>query len=244
MKNISLWIIILSAFAVSCDTEDNILTQHEGSPGSSQMLSASFKGQAELPHNTANPYDAYGNAHNDILALYERGAYQGQDIDSISTHVESIISANDGFGGLELDQGLQVSAPSITLILDAPMERAGTVIENSQMSTSAKASMAGFLNYIFLHEKDGYEEIYSHIVSYEAGVSGTADLSAADKEKMLVTASIVRHSLYRSKKRKDKDWETSVGNIAGSAEGSMENPVSAVKKAAIAGLALKASSAK
>ena len=61
-------------------------------------------------------------------------------------------------------------------------------------------------------------------------------MSSEDKRIILTTTSIIRYSAYK-KKRKDKDWETSVTSIAAAVSGSDECIiVLALKMAATVGL--------
>ena len=88
-----------------------------------------------------------------------------------------------------------------------------------------------------LHGDDTYQEIYALLVSYEQGIQGNSALSSSDKQILLTTSSVVRYSTER--KRKDKDWETSVTKIAQTVFASDQNVVLGIKMAAAVGICQK-----
>ena len=238
MKNLSSGFIILSTLIISCTTDNDVQAKKQSLTDAATI--SVLKAQEVNPENTSNAYDVYGKAHSDILDIYENDHYNYPTIGQISGQVEVIVGTGTFFPGLGLNDGVAVTSASISQLVNSPAARAKAVIENSNMAAAAKISFEGFVDYLILHDADDYEKNHSYIIQYEAVVSGSA-FNTGDKKAILIASSISRYSLFRSKRRKDKDWETSVGNIVGGVEGSLENEASAVKKAVVAGIAFKTS---
>lgn len=87
-----------------------------------------------------------------------------------------------------------------------------------------------------LLENDEYERIYQFIIFYESTVIASDQFTSEDKRIILITSSISRFSLYYGRKRKDKDWDSSVGNRAGAFSGAVSNSLTAVTNALVAGI--------
>ncbi|MNW08315.1 hypothetical protein D3C71_2050780 [compost metagenome] len=61
-------------------------------------------------------------------------------------------------------------------------------------------------------------------------------LTTTDKEIVLTVLSIAEASLLYGKERKDKDWETSVGNIVAAARGAQHGTPCALRLSLTAGM--------
>jgi len=97
-------------------------------------------------------------------------------------------------------------------------------------------SLSGFITSLFLLVEEEYEDIHDFVVSYELSVINNSEFNDEDKRIILTTSSLSRYSFYYEKKRKDKDWETSVGNIMAGLSGALENSLTAVNSALVTGI--------
>ena len=237
MKNTSLWLVILTLLIVSCTNENIYETERIESKVAimkSGKLTLTMKNLS--PENSANEYDLAGKLHNDILEIYLTGNYQYTTVAEIKQQIESIVIANTSLSTLNLDANSAVDLEEISEIITNPQSKLESVITNSSMASIAKLSLSNFMHTITTFENEGYEFLYQTIVSYESSVMNDPKFTSEDKRIILTTSSVVRHSLYFEKERKDKDWDSSVGNRAGGISGALENSSTAVTRALITGI--------
>ena len=237
MKNTSLWLVILTLLIVSCTNESIYETERIESKVASMKsgkLTLTMKNLS--PENSANEYDLAGKLHNDILEIYLTGNYQYTTVAEIKQQIDSIFIANTSLSTLNLDANSAVDFEEISEIITNPQSKLASVITNSSMASIAKLSLSNFMNTITTFENEGYEFLYQTIVSYESSVMNDPKFTSEDKRIILTTSSVVRHSLYFEKERKDKDWDSSVGNRAGGISGALENSSTAVTRALITGI--------
>ena len=238
MKNISLCLVIFPLLIISC-TADNIDTSDNSTDSNvnSKKLEKSARLVENLtPENPANVYDLAGKLHNDILDTYLEGSYQYNTISQISQQIETIAVANNDLALLNFATNVPVNLEEIQAIVNNPEAELDEAIVNSSMTNAAKGSLSSFMNAALLWENEEYGTIYQSIVSYESSVMTNSQFSSEDKRIILTTSSIARYSLYYSKERKDKDWETSVGNRVGGASGALDQSLTAIKMALITGI--------
>ncbi|MDI6033364.1 hypothetical protein QLS91_09790 [Flavobacterium sp. LB2P84] len=238
MKNISLCLVVFPLLIISCsadsvDTSDN----STDSKVNSKKLEKSARLVENLPpENPANVYDLAGKLHNDILDTYLAGNYQYNTISQISQQIEAIAVMNNDLAILNFATNVPVNLEEIQAIVNNPEAELDEAIVNSSMTNAAKGSLSTFMNAALLWENEEYGTIYQSIVSYESSVMTNSQFSSEDKRIILTTSSIARYSLYYSKERKDKDWETSVGNRVGGASGALDQSLTAIKMALITGI--------
>lgn len=237
MKNSSLCLMILSLLIISCTTDAIDTASSNNSTLSKNETDKSGRLVQNLtPENPANNYDLAGKFHNDVLDAFLAANYQYRTMAQISQQIEAIIAVNNDLALLNSRTNLPVNLEEIRAIVNNPEAKLEETIANSLMTNSAKASLRGFMNDLFLWENEQYEVIYQSVISYESSVMTNSQFSSQDKRIILTTSSIVRYSLYYAKERKDKDWETSVGNRVGGVIGATDQSIMAVKKALIAGI--------
>ena len=237
MKNISLWLVTVALLIVSC-TADTIDTTEgiDSKVSSKKSIKTARLAQNLTPENPANAYDFAGKLHNDILDIYLTGNYQYNTIAEISQQIEAIAMMNSDsvFAGLKTNEPVNIE--EIQDIVNNPESKLNEAIVNSSMTNVAKDSLSSFINSLFLWENAAYEEIYEFIISYESSVMANTQFTNEDKRIILTTSSIARYSLYYDKKRKDKDWDSSVGNRVGGVSGAIDNSLTAVIRSLVAGI--------
>ncbi|MBG6063141.1 hypothetical protein IWX83_002951 [Flavobacterium sp. CG_9.1] len=237
MKNTSLWLVILPLLIVSCTTDTIDDTKGlDSTVGNKKLEKLAQKVHNLGPENSANVYDLAGKLHNDLLDIYMSGNYQYNTIVQISQQVEAIAAVNSDMGVLTLEMNLPNNLDKLQEILDNPQAKLNEVIANSPMTAIAKLSLASFMNAVLLWEDDDYGTIYQSIVSYESSVLTSTQFSNEDKRIILTSSSIVRFSLYYAKERKDKDWDSSVGNRVGGVSGAIDNTPAAVGRSLVMGI--------
>jgi hypothetical protein len=237
MKNISLRLIILPLFIVSCNTDtiDNIESIDSKISNKESEKSARLV-QNMTPENPANIYDFAGKLHNDILDAYLSGNYQYNTIGQISQQIETIAAQNNDLMLLTSGTNLSPNLIVIQEIINNPQSKLDQTILNSTMTIAAKDNLSNFMNDILLWENDSYEEIYQYIISFESTVIANQAFNSEDKRIILTTSSIARYSTYYALERKDKDWDTSTGHRVAGVSGAIDDPCTAIKRSLVTGI--------
>ncbi|MGO4770882.1 hypothetical protein ACEN2I_04420 [Flavobacterium sp. W22_SRS_FK3] len=238
MKIFLLLLVILTSLSVSC-TNDNIdNTEVLGSTLTEEESKKTAKLLQNLsPENPANAYDIAGKIHNDILDVYLSENYPFNTIAQISQKVDSISVLNSDL--LNMAISLPCNFQEIQETIDDPQIKLEQAIANSSMTNAAKISLSNFMDSILLWETNEYAVIHQSIISFEALVISNTQFSNEDKRIILTTSSIARYSAYYAKERKDKDWETSVGNRVGAVQGAVANSSTAINKSIVTGLIIQ-----
>lgn len=226
MKNLLVMLVIIFSLLVSCTNEniDEKTTLVENSLSKTKPRHSGKMIQTTSPENPDNPYDIAGKIHNDILDSYLTASYPFTTIVQISHKVDSISALNNDFTNLETT--LPLNFGEIQETYNTPQRKLEQAIANSGMTNAAKICLANFMDSIALGETGEYELLHPSIISFETSVISNTQFTAEDKRIILTTSSIVRYSIYYKKERKDKDWETSVGNRAGTLQGAFREFVS------------------
>ena len=237
MKNLLSLVIIISLLA-SCTSENIESTKNlDNSIAKDKFGNAEKMSTATNPVNTANPYDIAGKIHNDILDAYLTGYHTCSTIAQISQKVDSISALNNDLLNLETSSPIVYS--EIQEIIDNPQIELEQAIANSPMTSTAKNCLSSFMASIPLWQANEYSAIHQSIISFEASVVSNSQFSTEEKRIILTTSSITRYAIYYTKERKDKDWETSVGNRVGAVQGAIANFSAAVKRSTVAGLMIQ-----
>lgn len=238
MKNHLLFAVVLTSLIVSCTSEnfDNTAVLESGNT-KAKSKSTSKSIQTLSPENPDNIYDIAGKIHNDILDVFLSRNYTFNTITQISQKVDSISALNNDF--LNIGSNLPINFQEIQEVIADPQIKLDQVFANSSMTNAAKICLSNFMQSLLLFETNEYSEIHQSIVLFEASVMLNTAFSIEDRRIILTTSSIARHSLYYAKERKDKDWETSVGNRVGAVIGAVTNSATAVKKSIVTGLLIQ-----
>src|SRR5690606_9318290 len=155
-------------------------------------------------------------------------------IEDIDDEIQSLIRAN-----AIITDSLSLILPeadTIIAILDSPYVYLPDIMDSSDLTNNAKIQFTDFIDDLLLISDEEYEDIYEFIVLYEASVFSDVGYTHNDKRIILTVTAIIRYSFYYGKGRKDKDWETSVGNIVAGTKGALEDSISAIRMALVAGL--------
>jgi len=232
MKKKLLWIPLLSLAIVSCTADDG--KEMSVNPVKASHGLARYGTEGDGAANPLNPFDAFGKAHNDILDIYFAA---GRKDSTLAKVIEGTGMAAEQILEFNFDDSHLPQKAAIAAILDNPSVRLNETLSNSSLSSPAKLSLSSFINGLISLGASSFDIQYSYIVSYESEASASGLLLQEDKRVVLTVATIARHSLYYRKRRKDKDWETSVGNIAAMVEGTLSNSAKGAVMAVATGIA-------
>ena len=239
MKYLLLGLVILPLLIISCTTDAIDITESIDSEISGKKSKKTARLVENLtPENLENIYDYAGKLHNDLLNVYLAGNYPYNTIAAISQEIETIAALNSDTVFLNLKTNQPNTIEDVQEILDNPQAKLEEVIANSSMTNAAKGSLFSFMSDTLLWENEEYGVIYPSITSYESSVIDNTQFSSEDKRIILTTSSIVRYSLYYAKERKDKDWDSSVGNIVGGMIGAIANLSTAVSRSLVTGIVI------
>ncbi|WP_369616124.1 hypothetical protein [Flavobacterium sp. CFS9] len=230
MKNIKLWLAILPFFTIACSQEPLMANIENG-----QAAMTMRENQADA-ENPDNPYDAAGSFYSKILDIIDTDSLELNSVEHAAVLIDSIADTYPELDGMANDAVLHQRLHQITPIISSDAEL-DDVLLSSILGTEARTSLLQLSELVELHAEDTYQELYALLVSYEQGIQGNSALSNSDKQILLTISSVVRYSTER--KRKDKDWETSVTKIAQTVFASDQNVVLGLKMAAAVGICQK-----
>jgi len=223
--------VVIAAFTVlfiGCNNDDEISQMRLTEENSNDI----FAKQGETkPFNAANPYDVAGELHNQILELYFEQEYLPENIEDVDEEIHALILEKTG-----VSDSLYLDLSVIEDILAVPYSSFLEIVDNPALSSYGQSGFIDFVDSLLLVKSAPYEDLYDFITQYESDVLLDTLLSTNEKRIFLTTTSIIRYSIYFEKRRKDKDWESSVGNIAAAMSGAYEDSISAVTLALVAGL--------
>lgn len=229
MKNFL--ISMMAVLTLSCTNDYD----REDSTSTFKKKDAASKKNAGLnPENTANAYDIAGKIHNDLLDAYLSGNFSNQTISTISSKIDSISFLNSDLQNLP--SHYPVNFQEIQGIVDSPEMHLEQIIANSWMSTASKNCLSDLMSSAALWQDSDYEAVHPSILSFEGSVINNQQFTAEEKRIILTSSAITRYSLYYASERKDKDWETSVGNRVGALQGALSNSATAVTRSLLAGI--------
>jgi hypothetical protein len=229
MKNFL--ISMLAVLALSCTND----YAREDSISNFKKKDAHTKKNAGLnPENTANAYDIAGKIHNDLLDAYLSGNFSNQTINNVSSKIDSISFLNSDLQNLP--SYYPANLQEIQGIVDSPEVQLEQIIANSSMSNVSKNCLSELMSSAALWQNSDYEAVHPSILSFEGSVINNQQFTAEEKRIILTSSAITRYSLYYASERKDKDWETSVGNRVGAVQGALSNSATAVTRSLLAGI--------
>ena len=196
-----------------------------------------------LPQNSDNDFDVAGILHNEIaIQYYDRKTFPTTSA-GIAALVDSIANSNNGFLSIKGSNYGGVPVQRVDFLLQPRDSCVSRVIKTSGLSSRAKLQLRGFVNDLedLIENEDSYPVIYSFITSFESAVMGDSLLSANDKEVVLTTTSIARHSAHMKKKKpkrpRDPDWDWLTANIMSGTDGAVDGTADAVTRAVVTGIA-------
>lgn len=242
MKNLCLCLLLFS-FCISCDVSSEYAeTTNLAADTASTNALANRSGNV-MPENKDNPYDYSGRLFLELLTTYYESTSLPTDVIGIVARIDTITKRNNGF---EQIKPALYQVPSLERVQYFVLNK-GTclesVVDSSGVSAVAKLNLMGFIDtYLTLcSSEESYEAVHEFVVAYEEGIIANSLLSATDKQVILVTTSIARHSAATKKKRPKKNtdplWDLLICTVYGSIENAHSSPAEAVTLALASGIA-------
>ncbi|MCD0472501.1 hypothetical protein [Flavobacterium sp. JAS] len=195
MKN--LLVIVFFCLFISCSTEND-------NTSSENINSKSIVSQEHLisiENNTAS------KKYNDALVAYLNKNKYPDSVEELSSMIQFILDQYVASNKAE-----SITYQQILRINNKPINELSTLLGNSLLGMEAKVQLETFIqNLINLQGKD-FKEISSYLVFFEEEVLKNTVLTDHEKESILAVSTVSLYSFQNEAKRKDKDWETSVGN--------------------------------
>ena len=241
MKNLCLCLLVL-VFFTSCDDSSEQMDTTNLTINEDANNSLAYRSDDLMPENSANPYDYSGQLFLEILSAYYESNPKPADVIGIVARIDSIAQQNPGFNEMK---PAFYHAPSLERIQYFIMNKQScleTVVDSSGISTTAELSLIGFIDtYLTLCSGEGsYEVVHEFVIGYEKDIIASSLLSATDKQVILVTTSIARHSAATKKKRPKKNtdplWDLLICTVYGSIENAKSSPAEAVTLALASGI--------
>ncbi len=152
------------------------------------------------------------NEINSLLAtFYDESNFDAQSIVTVNQAIQSTGTVT----AILVSGDINVTNSSIDKIREVISQSKGIFelsVEDSSMSLAAKNSLQNFIENVMLFSNGNYDSMINSIGLYESTIQANTTYTTADKDLILNTSLIAKTLLFYERKRKDKDWETSVGN--------------------------------
>lgn len=216
-----LGIVFIPLMIIACSDE---FAGDNDSPGQERPIKQKLGGVS----NPQNLFDGSGVLYEEIADLYDASHFNHTTVDQVIEAVDSLYTSHTLAVFGSPSPTLDPYRSAINTLVNDPSESLTLIGSSPNLGVTARLSLVSFTNYLLLHKSDDYEDIYDGIIGYEQSVLSSDMYSPFEKQSMLTATSILRYSLFR-KRRKDKDWETSVGNIVASIYGSSEGMATGIK---------------
>ena len=229
--------LFILTFIISCDSDSEIASQRTVNSITTNRI------VSELPGNIDNPYDEAGWVHNEIFESYYASGIKPTTISGIVDRVEILADANVNFKAIKTATYHNVSAARVQYILDNKSSCVKDVISNSSLTTGAKFSLTTFINSLVatFETESNCDVLYNYVAAYEKNIINDASFTARDKQIMLITTSVARHTAYLAKKRPkkntDPDWTVLILHLAAVLDGADKGMAEGITEGLVVGIA-------
>ena len=218
-------IIVLIYLLAACSPENNDATQ---SPKPSAFT---MKDGVTIPNNPYNSYDFVGATYTELLDGYYSTTANPTSLQQVILEGESLALQNAGFLALMNSEGY---SPITVSQVQPYFQTVGDVTDllstgyggkSREIFTDISLSLASLKQ-----SGANYQEVYNELAGIEAITMNNAEIPNAERAGILTTTSILRNALYHDTKRKrrDRDWEWMIGNIAATANAALESKADAL----------------
>jgi len=236
MKNLQLCYALLFLFFTSCTIEERI---QNPDPVSETLVFN--KGVGDYPANILNPYDIAGRMHNEIIQGYINEDVEITSLENTIEQVELLTSHYPEFTAIKTAFYEKPSVERMEYLTNSMPGRISEIITLSSLTMKGKISLANYITNLQWHvvnEKD-YDTLYKFTIEYEVSVLKDTDFTANDRTILLTTAAVARYGYHLRKKkvkRRDRDWDISVGNFLTATDGVANSVAEAITMSVVAGI--------
>lgn len=229
------FLCIISIFLfVSC-------SDPQGSEGS---VSAQFQFKDTVfavPSNPNNPYDPVGATYYNVMIDYYLQESFPQNNSAIASKVVSLALEDSSFVSMGFNYQFK-SLMRVEYLISQGENGINSVVTNAIDNQNTAQSFELFLvtTLQLSDSEEEFESIYNYILGYEASLLADTNLSTLEKEKLLISTSIIRHTVYAKKKKpkknKDPDWDLLVSSFIGAVDGADVSMQEAIVRSLVAGI--------
>lgn len=235
MKKLKLWLVILPVFTIGCSDE------YTNQKIETSQATRSFKTSDLTTQKSVDPFDRAGEIYNNILDTLDRSSFNPHSIAEVVRLVDSVSKQYSELDLLSTETILSKRLSEIKWILNHKDASNDAVINKmltrATIREDARKSFSLFVKSLMPRADDPYENVRLMILSYEKYVMDNTEFNSDEKRILLTTTSVVGYSVDR--KRKDKDWETSITKIAATVSGANQDIVLSLKMALTVGICQK-----
>lgn len=219
----------------SCTAEENGL---EPQPAYQNLYSKT----GQHPSNLSNPYDSTGALYLELLYLYYDKETNAENLDTLLSAVESIAFGYPGFTPFYSNY----TSPDLLVIssmINDPERTMENLVADSGLSLKGQLSWYDFTDTVisYIEGNLDYSALHQYIITYETEWGLDFTYTATDKQLLLVSSSIIRHSIYakskKPKKNTDPEWDLMIGNFTAAMEGAKHSKGTAIIYALVTGIA-------
>lgn len=193
--------------------------------------------------NKNNPFDYCGQLFLEMLDVYYETPRDSVALDTLISEIEHIAQNVPAFHSIKL-MGYQTPlVERVHYFVTFKDTCLPSVLLDAGMSEPAVLSFSTFVkDYLAICSSEAdYGAIYKFVVDYEALVLRDLRMTSRDKELILITTSVARHSAAakrkRPKKNTDPAWDFLICGIYGSIEGASSSPAEAITLALVSSIA-------
>lgn len=228
--------MLVSILFVSCSSDEKSL---DTTAGSIEYLRTA----ATDPLNASNPQDSVGIVYSELLDAYYRTKVKPASLDSLLVNLSTLSEAHPDFLRFKESSYQIPGSLYISTLLQDPHESLSSSIAQLGISQEAQNNLTVFVDELLVlcEEEEDYTLIHEYIIAYEDSVVTNMGYTATEKQLLLVTTSLLRHSTHAKKKRPkkntDPEWALMVGNFTGAIDGASEDRASAIMYALAVGIA-------
>jgi hypothetical protein len=223
MKAITSSIILLFLLA-GCSPEDTL------SEIQTNEQAAYLKKAAASPENPANPYDHMGSIYSNLVDSYYSIPEQNLTLEQVISQGQTLVMQDKAFLTLlQNEPYVPITAEEIYPYLDVEGDIA--VLLDQRYGPKAVEIYQSVTNTLgpLLHADAPYGEIHAALIPIEDAINAE-ELPEAERAAILTTTSILRNALSKGGKprRRDRDWEWMIGNIAATANAALDSRPQAI----------------
>lgn len=219
MKAITSSIVLLSLMA-ACSPEDTVSDM-------TTIEQAAYNKQGTVSKsNPANPYDHIGSIYSNLLDSYYAIPHQNLTLEQVISGGEALLMQDQAFLTLLKNEPyVPVTAEEIQPYLD--VEGNISALLDQRYGLEAVEIYQSVTNILepLLEADAPYAEIRAALISIEDLAIEAEELPEDERAALLTTTSIVRNALSKGGKprRRDRDWEWMIGNIAATANAALDS---------------------
>lgn len=228
--------LTILTFFTSCTIDNNAVQQGAIKTMKNRTVNV-------LPGNNNNPYDEAGWLHNELFESYYASGNLATSVSGIANRIEAIADVNTGFKAIKTSTYHTVSVERVQYLLDHKNTCVADIISASSLTAKARLSLTSFINSfaIVFDSETNCDVLYRFVVDYEKEVLNDSLITAKDKQIILTTTSIARHSGYLAKKKPkkntDPDWTILIVNVIGATDGAEYGSAESLVEGLVGGIA-------